>query len=101
MAFALCGITTGAGGILVAPLINVTPEMGAVLGLKGFAAAAMGGMANPLGAAVGGLMLGTAEVVFAGVLWPGFHDIFAFLVLMAVLLIRPKGLTGPAQERIV
>jgi branched-chain amino acid transport system permease protein len=101
MAFALCGITTGAAGILVAPLINVTPEMGAVLGLKGFAAAAMGGMANPLGAAVGGLMLGTAEVVFAGVLWPGFHDIFAFLVLMAVLLIRPKGLTGPAQERIV
>lgn len=99
MAFALCGIVTGAAGVLVAPLINVNPEMGAILGLKGFAAAALGGMSSPLGAIAGGLILGTTEVVFAGLLWPGFHDVLAFLLLMALLLVRPEGLAGSPMER--
>ncbi len=100
VAFALSGGVTGLAGFLVAPLINVSPEMGALLGLKGFAAAALGGMTNPLGAVAGGFLLGVSEVLFAGLLWPGFHDVFAFLVLIAVLLVRPKGLTaGNVAER--
>ncbi len=98
-AFGLSGALTGFAGVLVAPIINVSPEMGAVLGLKGFAAAALGGISTPLGAALGGLLLGTSEVVFAGLLWPGFHDVFAFLVLLIVLLLRPQGILSFQQVR--
>ena len=46
------------------------------------------------GALAGGLILGLVEVLATGLLWPGFSDVAAFLLLIAILLLRPIGLFG-------
>ena len=76
--------------------------MGFVLGLKAFAAAVLGGIGNIPGAMVGGLLLGLIESFGAGYmgqLTDGFfgsnyQDVYAFLVLILVLVFRPSGLLG-------
>ena len=76
--------------------------MGFMLGLKAFTAAVLGGIGNVAGAMLGGLLLGLIESIAAGYIgdWTGgvlgsnYRDIFAFLVLIGVLVLRPSGLMG-------
>jgi branched-chain amino acid transport system permease protein len=76
--------------------------MGFMLGLKAFTAAVLGGIGNVAGAVLGGLLLGVIESLAAGyigdltggVLGSNYRDIFAFLVLVLVLVLRPSGLLG-------
>jgi branched-chain amino acid transport system permease protein len=76
--------------------------MGFMLGLKAFTAAVLGGIGNVAGAMLGGLLLGIIESLASGyigdltggVLGSNYRDIFAFLVLIAVLVFRPAGLMG-------
>jgi branched-chain amino acid transport system permease protein len=76
--------------------------MGFMLGLKAFTAAVLGGIGNVAGAMVGGLLLGVIESLASGyigdltggVLGSNYRDIFAFLVLVMVLVLRPSGLLG-------
>jgi len=76
--------------------------MGFMLGLKAFTAAVLGGIGNVGGAVLGGLLLGVIESLASGyigdltggVFGSNYRDIFAFLVLVAVLLLRPSGLLG-------
>ncbi|MDB5925464.1 MAG: branched-chain amino acid transport system / permease component family protein [Betaproteobacteria bacterium] len=76
--------------------------MGFMLGLKAFTAAVLGGIGNVAGAMLGGLLLGVIESLAAGyigdlsggVLGSNYRDIFAFLVLIFVLVLRPSGLMG-------
>jgi branched-chain amino acid transport system permease protein len=76
--------------------------MGFMLGLKAFTAAVLGGIGNVAGAMLGGLLLGIIESLAAGYIGPltggflGSHyqDVFAFFVLIAVLVFRPSGLLG-------
>jgi branched-chain amino acid transport system permease protein len=76
--------------------------MGFMLGLKAFTAAVLGGIGNVAGAMLGGLLLGVIESLAAGyigdlsggVLGSNYRDIFAFLVLILVLVLRPSGLMG-------
>lgn len=78
------------------------PTMGFMIGLKAFTAAVLGGIGNLAGAVAGGILLGVIESVGAGYLGPltggvlGSHyqDIFAFMVLILVLVFRPSGLLG-------
>jgi branched-chain amino acid transport system permease protein len=101
LSFALSGLLGGVAGAIIAPLAMGQYNMGIMLGLKGFCAAILGGMGNPLGAVLGGLMLGTLESWAAGLSpsgWSGYKDAFAFAVLLAMLLIRPSGLLGRARE---
>ena len=78
------------------------PTMGFMIGLKAFTAAVLGGIGNLGGAVAGGILLGIIESVGAGYLGPltggvlGSHyqDIFAFMVLILVLVFRPSGLLG-------
>ena len=75
---------------------------GFILGLKAFSAAVLGGIGNLAGAMLGGLLLGLIEALGAGYIgdltggWFGsnYQDVFAFLVLIAVLVFRPSGLLG-------
>lgn len=94
LSFGLSAALSALAGILVAPLINASSQMGFVLGVKGFAAAAVGGMGSFPGALIGGLLLGLLEVVGSGLLWSGFYDVAAFALLIGVLLVRPRGLIG-------
>ena len=77
-------------------------HMGFLLGLKAFTAAVLGGIGNLGGAMVGGLLLGVIEALGAGyisdltggVLGSNYQDVFAFFVLIVVLIFRPSGLMG-------
>lgn len=88
-------------GILVTPITLTSYDVGTLLALKGFAAAMLGGMGNPLGAVVGGLLLGLLEAFGAGYLSSTYKDAFAFLVILIVLFAAPQGLFGRrAVERV-
>jgi branched-chain amino acid transport system permease protein len=90
-------------GLLVAMNYNIVHfTMGFILGLKAFTAAVLGGIGNVPGAVLGGLLLGIIESLGAGYigditggfLGSHYQDIFAFAVLILVLLFRPSGLLG-------
>jgi branched-chain amino acid transport system permease protein len=78
-------------GVLVSPLTLIDPDMG-FLGIKAFAAAVLGGFGSIPGALIGGIIIGIVEQA-AGLWLPaGFGEVSAFVVLLAVLVIRPGGL---------
>lgn len=83
-------------------------SMGFMLGLKAFTAAVLGGIGNVAGAMLGGMLLGIIESLASGyigdltggVLGSNYRDIFAFLVLVLVLVLRPSGIMGrPSGDR--
>lgn len=96
LAFVLAAGTGGLAGAFVTPIAPAFYENGIFLGLKGFAAAIVGGLGNPLGAVVGGLLIGLVESMAAGYGASGYKDAIAFLLLVVVLIVRPAGLVGRA-----
>ena len=68
--------------------------MGFIPGMKAFVAAVLGGIGNIPGALVGGLVLGLVESMGAGYISAEYEDVFAFVVLVVVLIFRPSGLLG-------
>lgn len=92
--FALAAALGAIGGLVVAPLTQTAFDVGAAIGVKGFAAAILGGLGNPIAAVGGGLILGLLESLTAGYLNPLYKDAVALVVLLAVLFIRPHGLLG-------
>jgi branched-chain amino acid transport system permease protein len=95
-------LATLAGVMWASNYGTVQHAMGFLPGLKAFTAAVFGGIGNLSGAVVGGLLLGLIESIGSGyigdltggVLGSHYADIFAFLVLIAVLTLRPSGLLG-------
>jgi branched-chain amino acid transport system permease protein len=85
-------------GIIVAPLTMTAYDVGIMLGLKGFCAAIIGGMSSGVGTVVGGLILGVLESLGAGLISSGYKDAIAFIILLLILFIRPRGLFGKAQS---
>jgi branched-chain amino acid transport system permease protein len=83
-----------AAGILSAPIIYVDPSMGAAVGLKGFAAAILGGLGSIPGAIVGGLVFGVLEAVCAGYISSAYTPAIAFIVMIVVLMVKPSGIVG-------
>ncbi len=96
LSFALSAAIGATGGILAAPITLTNYSVGTLLALKGFAAAMLGGMGNPLGAVAGGLLMGLLEAFGAGYLSSQYKDAVAFLVILAVLFAMPQGLFGKA-----
>lgn len=91
------GLSAGLGavaGILIAPITLTSWDVGVMLGLKGFAAAILGGLGSGVGAVVGGLVLGIAESMGAGYLSSAYKDAIAFVIILAVLFFMPSGLFG-------
>lgn len=93
------GGLTAVAGILLALQSQLTPELGFVLLLPIFASMILGGIGNPIGAFIGGLIVGiVAEVsVSIGIIAPGYKIGVAFVVLIIVILFRPQGLFGARQ----
>jgi branched-chain amino acid transport system permease protein len=95
--FALAGALGGLAGCLVTPITTLAYDVGVLLGLKGFAAAILGGFGSFPGAILGGIILGLLESLGAGYISSAYKDVFAFVVLLLVLFIRPKGLLGQSN----
>jgi branched-chain amino acid transport system permease protein len=95
--FALAGALGGLAGCLVTPITTLSYDVGVLLGLKGFAAAILGGFGSFPGAILGGLVLGLLESLAAAYLSSAYKDVIAFVVLLLVLFVRPRGLLGGAE----
>ena len=102
-AFAIGAALAAVAGLMVSSYYGIAHYyMGFMLGLKAFTAAVLGGIGNLGGAMLGGLLLGLIESLGAGyigdltggVFGSNYQDVFAFFVLIAVLMFRPSGLLG-------
>lgn len=82
------------GGILIAPVSLLHPDLGASFLIKGFAAMTLGGFGSLYGAVLGGLVLGVAEQYSGAYIDSALIDITAYLVIVIVLFVRPHGLFG-------
>ncbi len=101
VAYGLSALLGAMAGVLVTPITFTSYDAGIMLGLKGFSAAVLGGMGNPMGAVAGGLVLGLVESLAAGLISSGYKDAIAFVILLLVLFLRPSGLFGRASaERV-
>lgn len=96
VAFALAAGLGALAGVAVAPLTQTAFFVGAAVGVKGFAAAILGGLGKPTAAVAGGLLLGLLESFAAGYLDPAYKDGVALVVLLVVLFVAPQGLLGKA-----
>jgi len=94
LTFVYSALLGGIAGILVAPILFVSIQMGATIALKAFAATIIGGFGDVAGAIVGGLALGVIETFGAAYVSVPYKDGFAFLVLIAFLIFLPRGLFG-------
>jgi branched-chain amino acid transport system permease protein len=97
--FAVSCILTAIAGSLIGSVFSVFPNMGDYIVVKGFGAIILGGMGSVVGAAVGGLIIGLAESLGATFLSTAYKDLFAFAIIIFILLFKPSGLFG-AKERI-
>jgi hypothetical protein len=88
-----------AGGILFGlDQTKLEPLMGNMIGLKAFIAAVLGGIGNIRGAAIGGLLIGVAEIMTAGYISSDYRDAVTFVILIVILLFRPQGLLGVVRQ---
>jgi len=103
LTFVIGAALAAVAGIMVASYYGIAHyTMGSQLGLKAFCAAVLGGIGNVPGAMLGGVLLGVVEALGAGyigdltgnVFGSNYQDVFAFIVLIAVLVLRPSGLLG-------
>lgn len=98
ISFALAAMLGALGGVLTAPITFTTYDVGVMLGLKGFAAAMLGGLGSFGGAVAGGLLLGLIESLGAGFLSSAYKDAIAFVVILVVLFFLPGGLVGARRS---
>ena len=96
-AFLMAGALGAMAGGLLAPLASASYDNGLFFGVKGFAAAILGGLGSPIGAIVGGILIGTIESVSAGYLASAYKDAVALVLLIIMLLVWPSGLFGAPQ----
>lgn len=98
IAFALGVTLAGIAGALLAPVFNVFPENGAVTTMKGFEIIIIGGMGSLPGAALGGLLLGIVESLGSVFIDSGLRNVYGFVFLIIILLIKPTGLFGEKER---
>src|SRR4051794_17834902 len=92
--FVYSAVLGGIAGILVAPVLFVSIQMGSTIALKAFAATIIGGFGDVAGAIVGGFAIGIIEPFGAAYVSVPYKDGFAFLVLVLFLVFRPQGIFG-------
>lgn len=96
--FAFGAGLAAAAGALLGPVFLLYPSMGDLASLKAFSVVILGGLGNFPGAALGGLVLGVAEELGAGYVSSGYRDAVGFVIIVAVLLLRPSGLFARAER---
>lgn len=97
LVFAIGGGLAGIAGVLYGIKYQVFPQMSAIT-LKSFIAAVFGGLGSLQGALLGSLLLALIETFVSGYLSTQYRDLFAFLILIAMLVVRPSGIMGKVAE---
>ena len=97
LSFAVAGALGALAGVMIVPISTLTYDVGVMMGLKGFAAAVLGGYGNFYGAIIGGLALGVVEALGAGLVSSTYKDVIAFVILLLMLFARPGGLLGHGE----
>jgi branched-chain amino acid transport system permease protein len=92
--WAICGALVAIAGVLLAVQSQLNPQLGFVILLPLFASAILGGVGNPVGALVGGMIVAIAQEVATEYFAPGYRPGVAFIILITILLLRPRGLFG-------
>jgi branched-chain amino acid transport system permease protein len=83
-----------AAGVLIGPINYVQVQMGIGILIKAFAAAVVGGFGSLPGAVLGGLLVGVVESLGAGFISGTYKDVYAFVLLVVVLMVKPSGILG-------
>jgi branched-chain amino acid transport system permease protein len=95
--FGLSAAIGAVAGIMITPISLMEYDRGALLGLKGFGAAALGGLGHFYGAVVAGVIVGLVESFCAGLVSSGYKDAAALFILLLVLFVKPSGLFGSRE----
>jgi len=93
IAFAIGSAIAAVAGALVGPLLYVNPTLGVYVGIKGFAAAILGGFGSIPGAIVGGLIFGLIEAFASGPL-SAYSELLTFVVFALAMMVRQTGIFG-------
>ena len=94
LSFGLSAALGALAGCVISPITMTQYEMGGPLAIKGFAAAILGGLGNPMAAVAGGLLVGVIEAASVSQLPAAYNDVTVFAVLLLMLFLRPNGLFG-------
>jgi branched-chain amino acid transport system permease protein len=97
LSFVLSASIGAAAGVVITPITLMEYDRGALLGLKGFGAAVLGGLGQFHGALAAGAILGLAESFCAGYLSSGYKDAVALVLLLLALFFKPEGLFGSKE----
>ena len=100
LAFGVGVALAAAAGALLAPDFLVYPENGAISTFKGFEIIVIGGLGSIMGSVVGGLLLGGIEALGSVFLSPAYKDLYGFVLLIALLAVRPTGLFGERERTV-
>lgn len=96
--FIIGSFTAALGGILISSFTGqINFYVGFIAGIKAFVAAVLGGIGSVPGAVLGSLVLGMAEAFAAGYISSVYEDVFAFVILVLILIFKPSGLLGKPE----
>jgi branched-chain amino acid transport system permease protein len=98
VAFVIAGLLAGLGGAVWAPISYPQVDLGVALGIKGFTAAVLGGLATSFGPIAGGIILGLVEAMVTGYLSSGYQEAITYSLLLLTLALRPHGLLSSASQ---
>ena len=99
LTWGMAGFLAAFAGVLLAPIVYVSPEMMDEVLIKGYVAAVFGGLYSIPGAIIGALMIGVAENLAGGYLGSHFKTATAFAMIVVLLTFRPQGLFGIQKRR--
>lgn len=97
--WAISAMVAAAAGVLLAPITFIHTNVGLALGLKAFPAAVLGGFGSIPGAVVGGIIIGVLETLAGFYLPAGWKDAAPYIILLAILLLKPEGLFGAVARK--
>jgi branched-chain amino acid transport system permease protein len=96
VAYAISTVFAGIAGVLIAPLFNVSSNMGTLFGIKAFAVAILGGITSAWGVVIAGIFFGITEALIISLFGSAYTQILTFTMVIIALAIMPTGLFGRA-----